>query len=76
MSPMMATLYTTAKLDRSYRNAAVQNTIFEKSRQLEMPVCPPDHGKLPRTTPLGIIEFTVFGVCQLLPAAQPIPGAP
>jgi len=30
----------------------------------------------PRATPLGIIEFTVFGrAAGSLPAAQPIPGA-
>jgi hypothetical protein len=61
-------------LDQS-TNAVVRNTIFE-----EIPPTPCRFVRLtltqwPRTTPLGIIEFTVFGKpAGSLPAAQPVPG--
>ena len=67
--------YTTV-LDQS-TNSISRNTLFD-----EMPTTKCRFVRLtmvnwPRTTPLGIIEFTVFGKpAESLPAAQPIPGAP
>ena len=64
--------FTTA-LDQT-KNAISRNTIFE-----EIPPAKCRFVRLvitgwPRTTPLGIIEFTVFGKpAGFLPAAQPIP---
>ena len=63
-------------LDQS-TNAAVRNTIFEeippaKCRFVRLTLL-----NWPRSTPLGIIEFTIFGKpAESLPAAQPIPGDP
>jgi hypothetical protein len=65
----------TMVLDQS-ANATVRNTIFEeiaptKCRFVRLTVI-----NWPRTTPLGVIEFTVFGKpAGSLPAAQPIPPA-
>jgi hypothetical protein len=56
-------------------NAIVRNTIFEeipptKCRYVRLTML-----NWPRTTPLGIIEFTVFGKpAGSLPAAQPVPA--
>jgi xylan 1,4-beta-xylosidase len=66
----------TTVLDQS-ANATVRNTIFEeipptKCRFVRLTLI-----NWPRATPLGVIEFTVFGKPSgTLPAAQPIPGAP
>jgi xylan 1,4-beta-xylosidase len=66
----------TTVLDQS-ANAIARNTIFEeipptKCRFVRLTLI-----NWPRTTPLGVIEFTVFGKPSgSLPAAQPIPGAP
>ena len=66
--------YTTV-LDQT-TNAVVRNTIFEeippvKCRFVRLTII-----NWPRATPLGIIEFTVFGKpAGSLPAAQPIPMA-
>ncbi len=65
----------TAVLDQS-TNAVVRNTIFE-----EMPPTKCRFVRLtmlnwPRTSPFGIIEFTVFGKPSgSLPAAVAIPSA-
>jgi len=65
--------YTTA-LDQT-KNAVPRNTIFEeippvKCRFVRLPLT-----NWPKITPLGIIEFTVFGkAAGSLPAAQPSPG--
>ncbi len=67
--------YTTV-LDQS-TNAAVRNTIFEEIPPTKCRFVRLTMVNWPRTTPLGIIEFTVFGKpAESLPAAQPIPGAP
>ena len=64
--------YTTV-LDQS-TNAIVRNTIFEeipptKCRFVRLTLL-----NWPRTAPLGVIEFTIFGKpAESLPAAVPIP---
>jgi hypothetical protein len=66
----------TTVLDQSV-NAIARNTIFEeippaKCRFVRLTLI-----NWPRATPLGLIEFTVFGKPSgSLPAAQPIPGVP
>ena len=67
--------YTTV-LDQS-TNAVVRNTIFEEIPPTKCRFVRLTMVNWPRTTPLGIIEFTVFGKpAESLPAAVPIPGAP
>ena len=67
--------YTTV-LDQS-TNAVVRNTVFEEFPPTTCRFVRLTMTNWPRTTPLGIIEFTVFGKpAGSLPAAQPIPGTP
>ncbi len=64
--------YTTA-LDQT-KNAVSRNTIFEEIPPVKCRVVRLTMTNWPRTTPLGIIEFTVFGKpADSLPAAVPIP---
>jgi hypothetical protein len=66
--------YTTV-LDQS-ANAVARNTIFEEIPPTRCRFVRLTMINWPRTTPLGIIEFTVFGKpAGSLPAAQPIPAA-
>ena len=66
--------YTTV-LDQS-TNAVVRNTIFEEIPPTKCRFVRLTMVNWPRTTPLGIIEFTVFGKpAGSLPAAVPIPTA-
>jgi xylan 1,4-beta-xylosidase len=66
--------YTTV-LDQS-ANAIVRNTIFEEIPPTQCRFVRLTMINWPRATPLGIIEFTVFGQpAESLPAAQPIPPA-
>lgn len=66
--------YTTV-LDQS-TNAVVCNTIFEEIAPTKCRFVRLTMINWPRATPLGIIEFTVFGKpADSLPAAQPIPPA-
>jgi hypothetical protein len=63
-------------LDQS-TNATVRNTIFEEIPPAKCRFVRLTMINWPRATPLGIIEFTVFGKpAESLPAAVPIPGAP
>ena len=63
----------TTVLDRS-ANATVRNTIFEEVPPTQCRYVRLKMVNWPRTTPLGILEFTVFGKpAGSLPAAQPIP---
>lgn len=63
----------TTVLDQS-TNAVVRNTIFEEIPPTKCRFVRLTMINWPRTTPLGIIEFTVFGKpAESLPAAQPIP---
>jgi hypothetical protein len=65
--------YTTV-LDQS-TNAVVRNTIFEEIPPTTCRFVRLTMTNWPRATPLGIIEFTVFGKPDgSLPAAVPIPG--
>jgi hypothetical protein len=65
--------YTTV-LDQS-TNAIVRNTIFEEIPPTKCRFVRLTMINWPRTTPLGIIEFTGFGKpAGSLPAAQPITG--
>jgi hypothetical protein len=65
--------YTTV-LDQS-TNTIVRNTIFEEIPPTKCRFVRLTMINWPRTTPLGIIEFTVFGKpAESLPAAVPIPG--
>jgi hypothetical protein len=65
--------YTTV-LDQS-TNTVVRNTIFDEIPATKCRFVRLTMVNWPRTTPLGIIEFTVFGKpAESLPAAQPIPG--
>jgi hypothetical protein len=65
--------YTTA-LDQT-ENAISRNTIFEEIRPVKCRFVRLTMTNWPRATPLGIIEFTVFGrPAGSLPAAQPSPG--
>jgi hypothetical protein len=62
-------------LDQS-TNAIVRNTIFEEIPPTKCRFVRLTMINWPRATPLGIIEFTVFGKpAESLPAAVPIPGA-
>jgi len=64
--------YTMA-LDQTKNNVS-RNTIFEEIPPVKCRFVRLTLTKWPRTTPLGIIEFTVFGKpAGFLPAAQPIP---
>jgi hypothetical protein len=64
--------YTTV-LDQS-TNTIVRNTIFEEIPPTQCRFVRLTMINWPRATPLGIIEFTVFGrPAGSLPAAQPIP---
>jgi hypothetical protein len=61
-------------LDQS-TNAVVRNTIFEEIPPAKCRFVRLTMINWPRATPLGIIEFTVFGKPSgSLPAAQPIPA--
>jgi hypothetical protein len=65
-------IYTTA-LDHTNNNIQ-RNTIFEEIPPVKCRFVRLTMTNWPRTTPLGIIEFTVFGKASgFLPAAQPIP---
>ena len=65
--------YTTA-LDQT-KNAISRNTIFEEIPPVKCRFVRLTLTNWPRATPLGIVEFTVFGKpAESLPAAQPIPG--
>jgi len=65
--------YATA-LDQT-ANAISRNTIFEEIPPVKCRFVRLAMTNWPRATPLGIIEFTVFGKpAESLPAAQPIPG--
>jgi hypothetical protein len=60
-------------LDQS-TNVIVRNTIFEEIPPAKCRLVRLTMINWPRATPLGIIEFTVFGKPDgSLPAAQPIP---
>ncbi len=57
------------------KNATSRNTIFEEIPPVKCRFVRLTMTNWPRTMPLGIIEFTVFGkAADSLPAAQPIPG--
>jgi hypothetical protein len=63
-------------LDQS-TNTIVRNTLFDEIPPTKCRFVRLTMINWPRATPLGIIEFTVFGKpAESLPAAQPIPGAP
>jgi hypothetical protein len=65
----------TAALDQT-KNAILRNTIFEEIPPIKCRFVRLTITNWPRATPLGIIEFTVFGKpAGSLPAAQPIPPA-
>jgi hypothetical protein len=65
--------YTTA-LDQT-KNAISRNTIFEEMPPVKCRFVRLTMMNWPRATPLGVIEFTIFGkAAESLPAAQPIPG--
>jgi hypothetical protein len=65
--------YVTA-LDQT-RNNISRNTIFEEIPPVKCRFVRLTITKWPVSSPLGIIEFTVFGKpAESLPAAQPIPG--
>jgi xylan 1,4-beta-xylosidase len=65
----------TTVLDRS-ANAVARNTLFEELPPTRCRFVRLTMTNWPRETPLGVIEFTVFGkAAGSLPAAQPIPGA-
>jgi len=62
-------------LDQS-TNTSVRNTIFEEIPPTKCRFVRLTMINWPRATPLGIIEFTVFGQSAgSLPASQPIPGS-
>ncbi len=55
-------------------NKIQRNTIFEEITPVECRFVRLSLTNWPRTNPLGIIEFTIFGKASgSLPAAQPIP---
>jgi hypothetical protein len=63
----------TMALDQTKNNVS-RNTIFEEIPPVKCRFVRLTLTKWPVTTPLGIIEFTVFGKpAGFLPAAQPIP---
>jgi hypothetical protein len=65
--------YTTA-LDQT-NNAISRNTIFEEIPPVKCRFVRLTMTNWPGTTPLGIIEYTVFGKpAESLPAAVSIPG--
>jgi xylan 1,4-beta-xylosidase len=65
--------YATA-LDQT-KNAISRNTIFEEIPPVKCRFVRLTLTNWPRATPLGVIEFTVFGKpAGFLPAAQPTPG--
>ena len=67
--------YTTL-LDQS-TNTVVRNTLFQEMPPTKCRFVRLTMVNWPRATPLGIIEFTVFGKpAESLPAAVAIPGAP
>jgi xylan 1,4-beta-xylosidase len=67
--------YTTV-LDQT-RNGVERSTIFEEIPPTKCRFVRLTLTNWPRTTPLGVIEFTVFGQpAGSLPAAQPIPSQP
>jgi hypothetical protein len=56
-------------------NTVARNTIFEEIPPIQCRFVRLTLLNWPRATPLGVIEFTVFGKpAGALPAAQPIPG--
>lgn len=58
------------------KNTVSRNTIFEEISPVKCRFVRLILTNWPRTTPLGILEFTVFGKpAGYLPAAQPIPVA-
>ena len=64
--------YVTA-LDQTM-NTLSRNTIFEEMPPVKCRFVRLTMTNWPRTTPLGIIEFTTFGKpAESLPAQQPIP---
>jgi hypothetical protein len=64
----------TPALDMTKNNTA-RNTIFEESPPVKCRFVRLTMTGWPKTTPLGLLEFTVFGKASgSLPAAQPIPG--
>jgi len=64
--------YTTV-LDQT-KNAISRNTIFDEFAPVKCRFVRLSITNWPKTTPLGIIEFTVFGKSEgSLPAAVPIP---
>ncbi|MBN2012125.1 family 43 glycosylhydrolase [candidate division KSB1 bacterium] len=64
--------YITA-LDQT-KNAILRNTIFEEISPVKCHFVRLTITEWPRTTPLGIIEFTIFGKpAESLPAQEPIP---
>ncbi len=64
----------TAALDQT-TNAISRNTIFEEIPPVQCRFVRLTMTNWPRATPLGIIEFTIFGKpAESLPAAQPGPG--
>lgn len=68
-------IFTTV-LDQS-TNTIARNTIFEEVPPTKCRFVRLTMLNWPRTSPLGIIEFTVFGKSSgSLPAAQPIPRVP
>ena len=66
--------YTTA-LDQT-KNSISRNTIFEEIPPVKCRFARLVITDWPKDTPLGVIEFTLFGkaASDVLPAAQPIPG--
>jgi len=65
--------YTTA-IDNT-KNTLSRNTIFDEIPSVKCRFVRLTVANWPKTTPLGIIEFTVFGKpAGSLPAEQPIPG--
>ena len=66
--------YTTA-LDQS-KNSVSRNTVFEEIPPIKCRFARLVITDWPKDSPLGIIEFTLFGKASkdVLPAAQPIPG--
>ncbi len=58
------------------KNTISRNTIFEEISPVKCRFVRLTMTNWPRTTPLGIIEFTIFGKpADSLPAKQPIPNA-
>ncbi len=71
---MDGNIYTKV-LDQT-KNAVSRNTIFDEIPPVKCRFVRLTLTNWPRTTPLGIIEFTVFGKpAESLPAKEPIPDA-